>query len=127
MYINYNPNPRGQWHAGDCVIRAIAKAEGGDDWERVYAELSLYGFMIGDMSNANAVWDAYLRDKGYTRHILPNNCPNCYTIADFARDYPFGVYIAATGRHAVAVVDGNYFDSFDSGQEQPIYYYTRER
>jgi hypothetical protein len=127
MYIYYNPNPRGRWWAGDCVIRAIACAEGADDWDKVYWDLSHYGNIIGDWGNNNAIWDAYLRDHGYTRHICPNDCPLCFSISDFAREHPNGTYIAATGRHAVAVIDGDYFDSFDSGAEVPIYYYTKER
>lgn len=83
--------------------------------------------MIGDVFSNNAVWDAYLRDNGYTRHICPNDCPHCYSIADFAAEHSNGTYIAATGRHAVAVIDGDYFDSWDSGAEVPIYYYSKER
>ena len=126
MYISYNPNPRGRWWAGDCVIRAIAKAEGEDDWEKIYAGLSAYGFMIGDWANNNAIWHYYLIDKGYNAYMIPNTCPRCYTIAQFAADNPKGTYILGTGRHAVAVVDGDYFDSWDSGGEVPIYYYKKE-
>lgn len=127
MYQYYNPNPRGRWYAGDCVIRAISKAEGRDNWEKIYAGLSVYGFMIGEIANNNAVWDSYLRDNGYRREILPNTCPLCYTIEDFAREHPNGTYIVATGRHAVAVVDGDWFDSWNSGAEVPIYYYIKEK
>lgn len=31
--------------------------------------------------------------------------------------YPRGRYIVGTGNHAVAVVDGDYYDSWDSGNE----------
>ena len=127
MYVYYNPNPRGRWYAGDCVIRAISKADGQDDWDKIYWDLSHYGNVIGDWGNNNSVWDSYLRDNGYRREILPNTCPYCYTIADFAREHPTGTYIVATGRHAVAVVDGDWWDSWDSGKEMPIYYYTKER
>lgn len=127
MYVYYNPNPRGRWYAGDCVIRAISKADGEDDWEKIYAGLSAYGFMIGDIQSNNAVWDAYLRDHGYTRYICPNSCSFCFSISDFAREHPSGTYIAATGRHAVAVVDGDWYDSWDSGSEVPIYYYKKEQ
>lgn len=126
MYVYYNPNPRGRWYAGDCVIRAISKAEGQDDWEKIYSGLSAYGFMIGEWGNHNAVWDAYLRDHGYKRYICPNTCPFCYSIADFAREHPEGTYIVGTGRHAVAIVGGNVFDSWDSSGQTPIYYYKKE-
>ena len=126
MYRYYNPNPRGRWWANDCVIRAIAKAT-GDDWESIYAGLSAYGFIIGDWGDNNGVWDAYLRDNGFKRYILPNECPYCYTVADFVKDHPTGIYILATGRHAVTVLNGDWYDSWNSGEEVPIYYYTRRR
>jgi hypothetical protein len=40
-------------------------------------------------------------------------------------EHSSGTYIAATGRHAVAVVDGNWYDSWDSAGEVPIYYYQK--
>jgi len=79
-----------------------------------------------DMPSANNVWGAYLRSIGYSQHVLPNTCPDCYTVIDFCNDYPTGKYILATGSHVVAVEDGNYFDSWDSGSETPIYYWKKE-
>jgi len=34
--------------------------------------------------------------------------------------------ILATGTHVIAVGDGNYYDTWDSGQEVPIYYWRKE-
>ena len=124
MYVNYNPNPRNR-RAGDCVVRAITAAT-GDTWEKVYVELCAEGFDLGDWPNANSVWDAYLRGRGFKRYICPNDCPYCYSIADFAADHNTGVYILATGNHAVTVIDGNWWDSWNSGSERPIYYYSKE-
>jgi hypothetical protein len=125
MWKYYNPNPRGNNYAGDCVIRAISRAT-GKEWGLVFAGLSLNGYFSGDWGNSNGVWDSYLRKLGYKRYILPNTCPYCYTVDDFSKDYSAGVYILGTGTHAVAVVDGDYYDSWDSGNEVPIYFYTME-
>lgn len=125
MYIYYNNNPVGNIRAGDCVIRAISLIT-GDSWEKIYTDLSSEGFAYGDWGNNNAVWDAYLRSRGFKRYICPNDCPYCYSIADFAEDHQTGKYIAATGSHVVAVISGDYYDSWDSGSERPIYYYTKE-
>lgn len=108
------------------MIRAITKAT-GYDWEKIYSELSIYGYSLGDWGNSNGVWDAYLRSIGFKRYVLPNTCPLCYTVENFTVDNPKGAFILATGKHAVAVVDGNYFDSWNSGAEVPIYYYTKEK
>lgn len=125
MYVNYNNNPRGNYRAGDCVIRAISLAT-GDTWNEIYDDLSAEGKYIGEWGNNNGVWDSYLRRRGFKRYICPNSCPYCYSVADFAREHREGVYILATGKHAVAVIDGDYIDSWNSGSEIPIYYYTKE-
>lgn len=125
MYVVYNENPRGNYRAGDCVVRAISIVT-GESWDKVYTGLCVEGFHLGDWGNSNGCWDAYLREQGFKRFICPNECPFCYSVADFANDHPTGSFIVATGSHAVAVVDGNYIDAWDSGNEIPIYYYTKE-
>lgn len=122
MWIKYNPNPRGNSRAGDCVIRGITKLT-GKPWEDVYTELSIYGYSFGDWGNSNAVFDAYLRDQGYKRSVIPNTCPNCYTVNQFCEDNPNGCFLVCTGRHVIGIENGDYFDSWDSGSEMPIYYY----
>ena len=124
MYIPYNPNPVRNY-VGDCVIRAISKVT-NKDWDTTYLNVAMQGFAMKDMPSANHVWGAYLLSEGFTRYMIANTCPECYTVKDFALDNPRGTYLLATGTHVVAVIDGNYYDSWDSGQEIPIYYWHRE-
>lgn len=123
-YIYYNPNPKGNL-VGDCVIRSIAKLT-EKDWDSVYVDISLQGFMMKDMPSSNAVWGAYLISQGYKRGVIPNTCPDCYTVEDFCNDHPKGRFLLAIGTHVVTAVDGDYYDSWNSGMEIPIYYYTKE-
>lgn len=124
MYVYYNPNPRGEIRSGDCTVRALTKAI-GESWEAVYLELSMLGFRMGDMPSANQVWGEFLRSYGFNRYSLPNTCPACYTVRDFCVDHPSGLYVLATGSHVVTVEDGNYYDSWDSGDEVPAYMFER--
>lgn len=123
MWIEYLNNPFGL-RVGDCVIRAISKAL-DMRWEDVYIELSVQGLMMGDLQSSNAVWSAYLKHKGFKRHTV-DDCPDCYTVEDFCRDHPQGIYVIGTGSHAVAVVNGCYYDAWQSGNETPVYYFEKE-
>lgn len=123
-YIPFNANPERNL-VGDCVIRAISKIT-GQDWEKTYIEIALQGFIMHDMPSSNNVWDAYLYTQGFNRRVIPNTCPDCYTVKDFCNDNPRGTFLLATGTHVIAVVDGNYYDTWDSGNEVPIYYYGRD-
>lgn len=122
-YRYWNPNPNRQNNNGDCVIRAISKVM-RRSWNQVYIDLCIQGYVQKDWGNSNSVWDSYLRDNGFIRKVIPNTCPKCYTVKDFCRDNPIGEYILAMGDHVVAVVDGNYYDSYDSGNEAVIFYYV---
>lgn len=124
-FIYYNPNPRGK-AAGDCTVRAISKAT-CTSWQEAYLALAIQGYLDGNMPSANAVWGAYLRKIGYTRHIVQDTCPDCYTVADFAQDHPMGTYILALSGHVVCVEDGVLYDSWQSQNETVLYYWEKER
>lgn len=121
MWIRINANP-GKKRVGDCVIRAIAIAT-GKPWLEVYDELYLVGRSRYDMMSANETWGAYLYRLGFEPFLLPEACPECITVRKFARYFPEGAYIIGTGSHAVAVVDGDYYDTWDSGDTFPRYFF----
>lgn len=121
MYVNYNANPQ-QKQVGDCVIRAISTVL-NQDWETTYIGLAIQGFMMSDMPSSDSVWNEYLKAKGLKRYIVPDTCPNCYTVRQFADEHQKGHYLVFVGQHVVAVVDGDYIDTWDSGDRVPIYYW----
>lgn len=125
MWVKYNPNPVSTRNVDDCVVRAITKAL-NIDWETAYALLANNGFLMGDLMNSNLVWGSVLRQYGFKRSSIPNTCPDCYTISDFCKDHKKGIYVLGTGTHAVTVIDGNYYDSWDSGNEVPVYYWFKD-
>lgn len=97
------------------------------DWDDVYIELAVYGFMLKDMMEKNRTWGRYLKDHGFRRHVIPDTCPDCYTIIDFCKDNPVGTFIVCTGSHVICVKDGNYYDTWDSGNETIIYMFKKEK
>lgn len=120
MYIYRNPNPC-KTLVGDCVIRAIAIAE-DITWDTVYWALCDKGFSMCDMPSSNEVWGAYLSELGYKCYSVPF----FMTVADFCNHYKTGTYVLGTGTHAIAVKDGSFFDTWNSQDERPVYYWHKE-
>ena len=124
VWKEYNPSPTGR-NVGDCAVRAIAKAL-DTTWETAYALIALNGFQMGDMPSSNSVWGAVLRQHGFSRASIPNQCPDCYTAEDFCRDHPSGVFVLGFGDHVATVVDGILYDSWDSSRGVPQYFWYKE-
>ena len=124
MFYLYNPNPVQSDGVGDCAVRAVAKAL-GTTWEDAYAKLTMNGFLMGDMPSSDNVIASVLRQNGFKRGIVPNTCPDCYTISDFAKDNPIGTYVVKSENHVTAVVDGNIYDAWDSSRRVPMYYWQK--
>lgn len=124
MYVHLNPNPNGAY-VEDCVIRAIAIAT-NRSWDEVAIYLFLQAFIMKNMPSVNKVWGTYLTSIGFRQYQLPNTCPDCYTVRDFCMDNPYGIFILATGSHVIAVIDGNYYDAWDSGDELLTSVWRRE-
>ena len=123
MYIYYNPNPMGK-RVGDCSVRAISKAL-NVSWDDAYIVISEQGYKLGDMPSADYVWGSVLKQHGYTRHIIPNSCPNFYTTEMFCRDHPQGTYVLGFGNHVCTIVDGNIYDSWNSSEQVPVFYWRK--
>lgn len=115
MWIWANPNPAKK-EVPDCAIRAISIAL-NQPWIQTFDELYSVARMDFNMPSADSVWGHYLYLKGFEPFLLPSTCPRCITVEEFTKQYPYGVYIIGTGSHAVAVINGNFYDSWDSGSE----------
>ena len=109
----YNPNPVKDKRTGDCVVRAICKAT-GFDWETVFVGLMIQACTLSDMPSANYVWGAYLYKRGYRLKLIEQS------------EHPPGTYILCIDGHVVTVQDGKYYDTWDSGNEVPVYYWEKE-
>ena len=103
---------------GDCTVRAISMAT-NNGWAETYLDLCLFGLLMADMPSANAITAAYLKKKGFQRKNISETCP------DYCRDHKDGVFILGTGTHMVAVINGDYYDAWDSGDELPVYYFEK--
>lgn len=121
MWKKANANPAGKL-VDDCVVRAISIAT-NQSWLKVYDDIYLTGRAEFDMPNSNDVWGLYLYRLGFEPFVLPSRCPRCVTIETFCRIFPIGTYIIGTGSHAVAIIDGDYYDTWDSGNQIASYFW----
>lgn len=121
MWQKFNNNPCGR-NVGDCAVRAISVAL-GVDWETAFITLAFNALQMCDMPSSDAVWGSLLRQSGFVRHAIENTCPDCYTADDFCNDHPQGVFVLGFGGHVATVIDGVLFDSWDSSQNAPQFYW----
>lgn len=123
-FKEYNPNPAGR-RVGDCAVRAISKAL-NIDWESAYIALTMAGFNMCDMPSADSVWGAVLRQHGFKRKAIPTTYGDEYTVFKFCKDHHIGTYVLGFGGHVATVVDGDIYDSWNSENELPQYYWYQE-
>ena len=121
MFITCNANPAGN-STGDCVIRAISIIT-GKSWREVYHDLYEYGMTYYEMIDTNALWHNYLYDLGFDIFAIPKPT---MTVREFCKWFPKGMYILGTGKHVIPVIDGDYYDTWDSGFEIPVFYWRKE-
>lgn len=125
MFVKYNSNPIALT-VDDCAIRALAKAI-DVDWETAYTMLAANGFAMGNIPTSKAVVNATLRQHGFYRYIIPDSCPYCYTAKDFCFDHPDGIYVLAFDSHIATVKDGMIYDTWNSSDEIPLFYWTKNK
>ena len=123
MWRYFNNNPK-KLNVGDCTVRALCAAT-GMDWYTAHKALCDLSADLADMPSADRVFRALLEQFGFSKQRLIDKCPSCYTVADFAREHQRGVYILGPHEHVVAVIDGDWWDSWDSGNTVPTYYFRR--
>ena len=118
MWIFCNPNPCNLL-VGDCVVRACSISQ-EKSWTAVHLELSDLSRSQCNMPSANTIWGQYLeRNMSYREPRYP------ITVRQFCLIHPYGVYTIGTGSHAVSVIDGDWYDIWDSGDELVSYYFER--
>ena len=84
-----------------------------------------HGLFVGFYSLIN-IRGKYLKDKGFTQETISKDYPDFYSVKEFCKDNPKGMYILALGTHVLTVIDGIYYDTWDSGDEFPIYVWSKK-
>lgn len=119
-YIEYNANTRDA-DVGDCTKRALSLAFGLDyddtskEMNRIKRELHLSDY------NHDKVIDKFIDKRG----VKLVGGQGDILLDDFAESHPTGTYLVETGKpnspypnHIVCVIDGNIYDSWNSGNQK---------
>lgn len=114
MFVKENINPKSKKRT-DCVIRAIAKAE-GKTWLEVYDELTEIGRKHYSVQNDPFIYGKYLA-KYPTIDVKYeiDGKKKRYTVKDICRFK--GTFIIQIANHLTTVIDGKYYDNWDCGNK----------
>lgn len=119
LFIYYQPNKKDlKDNYGDCVIRSLTKVT-GKSWLEVFDELIPISREEQCPYNCKPCYEKYLTEN---LNMMYNGISNKKgskrpTVKSFAKDHPTGTYILRVANHVVAVVDGHYYDTWDSGDK----------
>ena len=118
-FVYFQPNDKDiKDKVGDCQIRALAK---------VLNKTWLEGFdLITPICREQQVMDIFSCDLKKTKEALQRigleytgvsnkRGTKRPTVDSFAKTHKVGRYIVSVAHHVVAVVDGKYYDTWDSG------------
>lgn len=123
-YIKYNPNPKNN-NTVDCTIRAYCKAE-NLDWNDAYDIASAVGKEMAMLCDDTRVVKEILTNNFKYEFVKLSKEERKKTVNEFAIEHPRGTYILSVRQHVVAVVDGYYYDSWDSGSRKISSYYHKQ-
>ena len=116
-YKYYQPNTKDlKDKYGDCVVRALTKVT-GKTWRQVFDELLPYVYELQCMPNDKKCYESYLKGNGFEYHGISNKKGSKRpTVDSFSKEHKTGLYFLNVANHCVAVVNGFYYDTWDSGQ-----------
>ncbi len=115
----YNPNPKDR-NIGDCTLRSYCAAF-NISWDQAFD-------IASQVAKENSSMIQYVADKVLTEVF---NCTvsekynkktvkskDRITVNEFAMTHPYGTYILHVRQHQVTVKNGEYWDSWDSGEKK---------
>ena len=126
-YKYYQPNKLDlKDEYGDCTIRALSKVL-NITWLEAF-ELTLPLCRKYQVPNVffcpSTTERIILKELGFNYYGISNKKGSKRpTVKEFAKSHPTGRYIVKVAHHVVAVVDGVYFDTWDSGYKSLYGYY----
>ena len=128
-YVYFQPNEKDiKDKVGDCQIRAFCKVlgitwlEAFDMTIPICRELQTYTIFDCDHKKTKAAMERL----GFKYTGISNKKGSVRpTVDEFAKSHPSGRYIVSVAHHVVAIVDGKYYDTWDSGYKSLYGFYEK--
>jgi len=115
----YNPNPKSR-NIGDCTLRSYCAAF-NIDWDKAFD-------IASRVAKENSSMIQYVAEKVLTEEFHCTidekynkktvKAKDRITVNEFAMSHPYGTFILHVRGHQVTVKDGEYWDSWDSGNKK---------
>ena len=117
-YCYFQPNtldPKNR--AADCVIRSICHAF-SLEWENAFDALVGYARKAHCMPNQKKSYEPFLKDRGWVYRSVKNHQLTVQVFSEHRKTPAICHVRCGYGTHMVAVSNGNYYDSWDSGSRK---------
>ena len=118
-FVKFTANPKNE--TNDCIIRSIAKAT-DRPWQDVMKEMCDIAIEMYLMPNNSEVIEEYM----YRRKKFVYSPSNPTTVQQFAAEKPVGRFVICGEDHAIAIVDGDWYDLNDSANTMVVDFYHVE-
>ena len=113
----YNPNPKSR-NIGDCTLRSYCAAF-NIGWDEAFD-------IASKIAKDNSSMIQYVSDKVLTEYFgctldeeyKKVKAKDRITVNNFAMTHPYGTYVLHVHSHQVTVKNGEYWDSWDSGDKK---------
>ena len=127
-YQYYQPNKKDlKDKYGDCVIRALTKVL-NMEWMEVFEDMIPFCREYQALHNNQIVYTEYLKSKGFKYVGISNKKGSKRpTPKTFAKAHKIGTYFVTVANHVVAIVDGIYYDTWDSGEKSMYGYWEKTK
>jgi hypothetical protein len=114
----YNPNPLNK-NVRDCTFRAYCAAF-NIEWDEAFDTAVKFAKELKQLPNEGKVMDLVIESYG---GIIDEEYKNKkrserLTVNQFAMTHPYGIYILRVRGHMVTVKNGEYYDTWDSGDKK---------
>lgn len=128
LWMYYQPNSKDKKDEyGDCVIRALTKAF-SMEWLEVFDALTPLSRELQVPFNCKPCYEKYITQvKGWVfKSYRVQKGHKRPTVKEFAKANKEGTYILRLAHHLVTVHNGQYFDTWDSGEHCYYGYWVKE-